>query len=184
MSEQEGNVVKRIPPGAQRPAIPGSPVDAPMYTWPRQDTAVHTYRQMSPSDALNSQVPSYFTSPTLHFPEPQLYPSSVPPRHPTQIETSGNNGQTWHPPQPVLRAVSHQSTLRPPSYPRPRAISSTGPGPRQQLLPQHSSHSLKHKYSYSSDIGSDLQGINEDIDDAFDVSSCLLIIISCTRPRK
>ncbi|GJJ08649.1 hypothetical protein Clacol_002868 [Clathrus columnatus] len=191
MSAQR-NVPSGIPPGARPPVIPGSPIDAPMYvSWPTQDPMMATRRtsvRHTPQSPYSNVPPSssYVTSPTIAFPEPELYNTVTPPplppkgspakytRHPTQPQIRYNTKEVWQSSEPpVVRLISHQSSLRPPSHPRPRAYSSTGPHPQLQL-PQHS-HSLKHKHSYSSDVrSSQWQTNNEDVDDAFDRSPSIV----------
>ncbi|KIJ51066.1 hypothetical protein M422DRAFT_65631 [Sphaerobolus stellatus SS14] len=153
-----------IPPGAQPPAIPGSPIDKSIYPNPFQNNG---YSRSTP---YLSQ-PSYRSSPTVAMPEPFLpssppayppqYPSPAPPsrsnsRYPTQ-PAPAQNPESWQFPNPyVTRSASHQVSLRPPTQvhdPRPRSHSSIGtrPPPPQLELPQ-SNHNLTHKYSYSEDM--------------------------------
>lgn len=171
-----------VPPGAKPPAVPGSPVDAPIYPWSKQDPAATPYpsnTESSQSHLNETPVSSYFSRPRLEFPEPELYydfqprlpskKSPVPPgRHTAQPETSYISSDAWQPSEPqVIRSVSHQSNLRLPSHSRSRAYSSTGPRPQIQL--SQSSHSLRHKHSYPSDIGIDWGTADGNNEDAFEV---------------
>lgn len=168
-----------IPPGAKPPALPNFPADVPTYPWSTPHSSNSHATESSQSHLNETPVSSYFSRPRLEFPVPELYydfqprlpseESPVPPaRHTARPETSYIPSDAWQPSEPqVIRSDSHQSNSQLSPRSRSRAYSSTGARPQMQL--SQSSHSLRHKHSYPSDIGVDWETADGNIDDAFEV---------------